>query len=196
MLRQQMQTRLLTRMKNKISVIINKFKDKDWRKFRLRKILRRLFIPIIWSVVCSNVGLFFLFAAPSINTIAIMIAAVSFLILLVRHIFIISFYRRHSQTYMVDVLGPWMLFAFLAAIGFFFIPPAVFNHIFLPLRACEPFYLRSWVSIILVLLLMLGLMSATREVGRKTRIKLEEKRRKRSVKITREDIHNTYRKRH
>lgn len=181
-----------SKVKSFISDTVNKFKDKNWRKFRLRKILRRLLIPIIWSVVCSNVGLFFLFAAPSINTIAILIAAVLFLFLLVRHIFIISFYRRHSQTYMIDVLGPWMLFVLVSAIGYFFIPPAIFNHIFLPLRACEPFYLRSWVSIILILLLMLGLMSLTRTIGRKTRIKLEEKRRKRSVKISREDLDGIY----
>ncbi len=180
-------------MKNKISEIVNKFKDKNWRKFVLMKILRRIFVPITWSVVCSNVGLFFLFAAPSINTIAILIAAILFFVLLVRYVIIISFFRRHSQPYIIDILGPWLAFAFLAAIGYFFIPPAVFNHIFLPLRACEPFFLRSWASIILILLLMLGLMSVTRTIGRKTRIKLEEKRRKRSVKITRDDFEKTYR---
>lgn len=184
-------------MKNNfISDTVSKFKDKKWRKFRLGKILRRLFVPVIWSVVSSNVGLFFLFAAPSINTIAILIAAVLFLVLLIRHIFIISFFRRHSQPYMIDVLGPWLLFVLLSVAGFFFVPPSVFNHIFLPLRACEPFFLRSWVSIILILLLMLGLMSLTRTVGRKTRIKLEEKRRKRSVKISREDIDGTYKRPH
>ena len=168
------------------------FKDKNWRKFILKRILRRILVPILLCVVCSNIGMFFLFAAPSINTIAILIAAASFFILLIRHIFAISFYRPHSQPYIVDILGPWLVLVFLAAIGYFFIPPSVFNHMFLPLRALEPFFLKSWMSIILLLILTIGLMSATRTIGRKMRIKLETERRKESVKITREDIYNTY----
>lgn len=169
-------------MKNKIKSFIrdtiNLLKDKNLRRYVLAKLLKRVFVPIMWIVVCSNIGMLFLYAAPSINSTAILIAAGLYFVCLVRHIFVISFYRRHSQPYVIDVFIPWAVIAFLALVGYLVIPPSIFNYVLLPLRAMEPFFLRSWASIILVLILMLALMSFTRSIGRKTRIKREMKRRK------------------
>lgn len=139
------------------------------KNHKLRKILERTFTAILLSAISSVLGFLVLYIYPQINRGAMIVAIIVFSYSLFEYTFRYSFLRKHSRPYWIDVLIPWGMFSFLACAGYFFIPPKIFNYIFLPLRVCELFYLRSWFSILIVLVFVLLLMSATRYLGRKTR---------------------------
>lgn len=139
-----------------------------WKIFK--KAIERIFVPILLSAVSSVLSFLVLFLNPQINRWTMLVAIILFSILIFGYTFRYSSLRRHSRPYLIDVFIPWIIFLLLAYCGYFFIPPKIFNYIFLPLRACELFSLRSWLSILLVLIFMLLLMTITRLFGRKTRL--------------------------
>lgn len=140
-----------------------------WGKLKLGKILERTFVSILLSAISSVLGFLVLYVYPQINRGAMLVAIIVFSYSLFEYTFRYSFLRKHSRPYWIDVLLPWGMFSFLAYAGYFFIPPKIFNYIFLPLRVCELFYLRSWFSILIVLAFVLLLMTITRHFGRNTR---------------------------
>ena len=144
------------------------------RKFR--KALERILVPVLLSAVSSVLGFLVLYIYPPINRGAMAVAMVLFAYSLYEYTFRYSFLRKHSRPYWFDVLIPWGSFSLFAYTGYFFIPPRIFNYIFLPLRVCELFYLRSWFSIFIVLIFILLLMSLTRRSARRIRRKFRRKR--------------------
>ena len=157
-------------MKNKINRLLDYIiymVKYFWKK--IKKALERILVPILLSAISSVLGFLVLYIYPQINQWTMVIALVLFSCSLFRYTFRYSFLRKHSRTYWIDVLLPWGMFSFLAYAGYFFIPPKIFNYIFLPLRVCELFYLRSWFSILIVLVFVLLLMTITRHLGRKIR---------------------------
>lgn len=143
----------------------------------LRKVLERIFVPILLSAISSVLGFLALYVFPQINRGAMLVAIILFSYSLFEYTFRYSFLRRkHSRPYWVDVLLPWGIFSSIAYLGYFFIPPKIFNYIFLPLRACELLYLRSWFSILVVLIFMLLLMTISRSFGRKVRLQHRRER--------------------
>ena len=143
---------------------------------RLGKVLKKTFIPVLLSIVSSVLGLLALYVYPPINRVAMIIAAAVFFYSLFEYTFRYSFLRKHSRPYWFDVLIPWGLFSLLAYAGYFFIQPKIFNYIFLPLRVCELFNLRSRFSILIALAFMLFLISITRRFGRNVRRRYYRKR--------------------
>lgn len=164
-------------MKNKISknidYIIYMVKY-FWKK--LRKGLERIFVPILLSAISSVLSLLVFYFYQQINRVTMLVAIILFSFSLFEYTFRYSSLRKHSRPYWVDVLLPWVIFSFLAYFGYFYIPPKIFNYIFLPLRVCELFYLRSWLSILITLIFVLLLMSITRFFGRKTQLKQHRER--------------------
>ena len=138
-------------------------------KLKLGKILERTFVSILLSAISSVLSFLVLFLNPQINSLTMLVAIIIFSSLVFGYTFRYSSLRKHSRPYWIDVLLPWGLFSSLAYVGYFFISPKIFNYIFLPLRVCELFYLRSWLSILIVLIFMLLLMTITRHYGRSTR---------------------------
>lgn len=166
-------------MKNKISNLIDYIiymVKYFWEKLKLGKALERIFVPILLSAISSVLSFLVLYFYPQIDRWAMLVATILFSYLLFDYTFRYSFLRKHSRPYWMDVLLPWGIFLILAYFGYFFIPPKMFNYIFLPLRACELFYLRSWASILIVLIFMLLLMTITRFFGRKVRLKHRRER--------------------
>lgn len=140
------------------------------------KALERIFVPILLSSVSSVLSFLVLYFFPQIDRWTMLLAMILFLYSLFEYTFRYSFLRRHSRPYWMDVLLPWGIFSALAYFGYFFIPPKIFNYIFLPLRACESFYLRSWFSILIVLIFMLLLMTITRSFGRRIQLQYHRER--------------------
>ena len=131
---------------------------------------------ILFSAISSVLSFLVLFLNPQINRWTMLIALILFSSLIFEYTLRYCFLRRHSRPYWIDVFVPWGIFSLLAYCGYFFIPPKIFNYIFLPLRACELFSLRSWLSILLVLIFMLLLMSLTRLFVKKIRRKHRKER--------------------
>ena len=157
-------------MKNKINRLLDYIiymVKYFWKK--IKKALERILVPILLSAISSVLSFLVLYFNPQIDRWAMLIAIILFSCSLFGYTFRYSFLRKHSRPYWIDVLLPWGLFSSLAYVGYFFISPKIFNYIFLPLRVCELFYLRSWLSILIVLVFVLLLMTITRHLGRKTR---------------------------
>ncbi len=142
-----------------------------WKK--LIKALERIFVPILLSSISSLFSFLVLYFCPQINRGAMIVAIILFSYLLFEYTFRYSFLRKHSRPYWFDVIIPWGIFSLLAYAGYFFIPPRIFNYIFLPLRVCELFYLRSRISIFIVLIFVLLLMTVTRISARKVRHRMK-----------------------
>ncbi len=147
-----------------------------WEELKLKKVLERILVPILLSTMSSLSSFLVLFFCQQIGQGAMLIAIVLFSYSLFVYTFRYSFSRKHSRPYWMDVLLPWGMFAILAYLGYFFITPKVFNYIFLPLRVCETLNLRSWSSILIVLIFMLLLMTITRLAGRKLRLEQRKER--------------------
>ncbi len=144
-----------------------------WKK--IKKAIERIFVPILLSAISSGLSFLVLYFYPQIDRWAMLIAIILFSYLLFEYTFRYSSLKKHTRPYWLDVLLPWEIFSFLAYFGYFFIQPKIFNYIFLPLRVFELFYLRSWFSILIVLILMFLLMTITRFLGRKIRSKKSKK---------------------
>lgn len=138
-------------------------------KLKLGKILERTFVSILLSAISSVLSFLVLFLNPQINSLTMLVAIILFSISIVGYTFRYSYFKKHARPYWIDVLFPWAIFSVVAYFGYFYIPPRIFNYIFLPLRVCELFSLRSWLSILIVLIFMLLLMTITRHYGRSTR---------------------------
>ena len=142
----------------------------------LRKTFERTFVPILLSIISSVISFLVLYVYPQIDRWAMPLAMILFSYSLFEYTFRYSFLRKHSRPYWIDVLLPWGIFSSLVYCGYFFIPPKIFNYIFLPMRACEIFYLRSRFSILLVLIFTLLLMTITRLSGRNSRRRYRRER--------------------
>ena len=147
-----------------------------WEIWEMGKVLERIFVPILFSAASSVLSFLVLFFYQQIDRAAMIIATIVFLYSLFKYTFRYSYLKRHPRPYWTDVLLPWGIFSLLAYLGYFFIPPKIFNYIFLPLRVCETFYLRSWLSILIVLIFMLLLMTITRFFGRKIQLQRRRER--------------------
>lgn len=145
-----------------------------WKKFI--KALERIFVPILLSTISSGLSFLVLYFFPQINRMAMLIALILFSYLLFEYTFRYSSLKKHTRPYWLDVLLPWGMFSLLVCFGYFFIPPKIFNYIFLPLRVFEVFYLKSWISILIVLVFMFLLMTITRLLGRHIKLKKRKKR--------------------
>ena len=159
----------------RISVLNKKFHL--WKNGKTGKMLERIFVPIFLSTVSSVLSFLVLFFYPQIDRAAMLIATIVFFYSLFRYTFRYSYSRKYPRPYWMDILVPWGVFSLLVYLGYLFVPPKIFNYIFLPLRVCEIFYLRSWFSIFVVLIVMFMLMTTTRILGRKIRLKKTRKRR-------------------
>ena len=166
-------------MKNKISKQIDYIiymVRYYWEELKLKKVLERILMPILLSALSSILSFLVLFFYQQIDQGAMWVAIILFSCSLFVYTLRYSFLRKHSRPYWMDVLLPWGIFSSLADCGYFFIPPKIFNYIFLPLRVCESLYLRSWFSILIVLIFMLLLMTITRFMGRKIRLQQRKER--------------------
>ena len=162
---------LMKNKKNRLLDYITYMAKYYWEKLQLGKTLERTFVPIVLSAISSVLSFLVLYFCPKINKWAMVVAIILFSYSIFEYTFRYSFLRRHSRPYWIDVFIPWGIFSLLAYCGYFFIRPKIFNYIFLPLRACEMFSLRSWLSILLVLIFILLLMTLTRFLGKINRKK-------------------------
>ena len=167
-------------MKNKIFSLIDYITymiKYFWDELKLKKIFERILQPILFSGISSLLSFFVLFFYQQIDQGTMLIAIILFSFFLFSYTFRYSFSRKHSRPYWMDVLLPWGIFSTLAYLGYFFIPPKVFNYIFLPLRVFEaPLHLRSWASILVALIFMFLLMTVTRFAGRTIRLQIRSGR--------------------
>lgn len=159
-------------MKNKINRLLDYIiymVKYFWKK--IKKALERIFVPILLSAISSGLSFLVLYFNPQIDRWTMLVAIILFSISIVGYTFRYSYFKKHARPYWIDVLFPWAIFSVVAYFGYFYIPPRIFNYIFLPLRVCELFSLRSWLSILVVLIFILLLMTVTRYFGRKIQLK-------------------------
>lgn len=161
-------------MKNKSR--INKVNMFFRKRPKLKKALERIIIPIVLSVLTSILSMAAFNIYPKMNNCAILIAAVGFLYLLFEYTFRYSAHKRTQRPYWMDVLLPLGIFAGVSYSVFFLATIKVFNHTFLPLRIWEVFRIRTWFSIIVMLVVMLIVMTITRYIG--SLIKAPKKKKK------------------
>ncbi len=126
-----------------------------------------MIMPVFSSIIASCTALMIHSFFREINTGAMLIALVVFLVLVLSYTFRRSYKKGRLRPYWLDVLLPCGTVFVLSYVGYFFIPPSIFNYIFLPLRACEPFSLRSWFSIFVINIVLFILMTLTRFIAPK-----------------------------